>query len=437
MVKLYVLRILKLVIETKSYTKKVVNFLRKIDIELFLVLFLLSGMFKSLFFSFSGDNSTSIPFTLIFGGLLVTMVLVKKEYSIQRLKNEFTKHVFLILFFIWCSLSTFYTSSENYVWYKLIALGTNLLAFYSVIITNKINVKKFTLYFSFFLLFFSLFFFIINPNSLSKNFPFHAYFNEVYIQGWYLTLGQFFAANIFLAFHLKNDKRIIYLLLVSINLILLFAGRFPIIMALFSLTLLSIYLVITKKIDREILLQLIKSVLVILFINGAFYLTSSNYKEIIKRTVYRFEVLSSNTEIDFEEKDHQLSAKDNNYSFNKRLEYFIFSKENIFKSSKSVLIGYGLGSFSKEFSNEDKRLYPHNIILEIFFELGIIGLLIMIGLVLANIKIFKSFLTNFALLAVIILFLNAMKSSSIVDLRVLFALYAISIFHFKELKPKT
>jgi len=394
-------------------------------------------MFKSLFFSFSGDNSTSIPFTLIFGGLLVTMVLVKKEYSIQRLKNEFTKHVFLILFFIWCSLSTFYTSSENYVWYKLIALGTNFLAFYSVLIINKINVKKFTLYFSFFLLFFSLFFFIINPNSLSKNFPFHAYFNEVYIQGWYLTLGQFFAANIFLAFHLKNDKRIIYLLLVSINLILLFAGRFPIIMALFSLTLLSIYLLITKKIDREILLQLIKSVLVILFINGAFYLTSSNYKEIIKRTVYRFEVLSSNTEIDFEENDYQLSTKDNNYSFNKRLEYFIFSKENIFKSSKSVLIGYGLGSFSNEFSNEDKRLYPHNIILEIFFELGIIGLLIMIGLVLANIKIFKSFLTNFALLAVIILFLNAMKSSSIVDLRVLFALYAISIFHFKELKPKT
>ena len=414
-----------------------VNFIRKIDIELFLVLFLLSGMFKSLFFSFWGDKSTSIPFTIIFGGLLVTMVLAKKEYSIQRLKNEFTKHVFLILFFIWCFISTFYTSSENYVWYKIVALGTNILAFYSVLIINKINVEKFTLYFSFFLLFFSLFFFIINPNSLSKNFPFHAYFNEVYIQGWYLTLGQFFAANIFLAFHLKNDKRIIYLLLVSINLILLFAGRFPIIMALFSLNLLSIYLVITKKIDREILLQLIKSVLVILFINGAFYLTSSNYKEIIKRTVYRFEVLSSNTEIDFEENDYQLSTKDNNYSFNKRLEYFIFSKENIFKSSKSVLIGYGLGSFSNEFSNEDKRLYPHNIILEIFFELGIIGLLIMIGLVLANIKIFKSFLTNFALLAVIILFLNAMKSSSIVDLRVLFALYAISIFHFKELKPKT
>lgn len=227
------------------------------------------------------------------------------------------------------------------------------------------------------------------------------------------------------------------MLLVSFNLIFLFAGRFPIIIGLFSIAILSTYLLITKKINREILLQLIKSVVVILFINGAFYLTSSNYKEIIKRTVYRFEVLSSNTEIDFEEKDHQLSNKDNNYSYNKRLEYFIFSKENIFKSSKSILIGYGLGSFSKEFSNEDKRLYPHNIILEIFFELGIIGLLLMLGLVITNIKIFKSFLTNFALLAVIILFLNAMKSSSIVDLRVLFALYAISIFHFKELKPKT
>ena len=414
-----------------------INFFRKIDIELFLVLFLLSGMFKSLFFSFSGDNSTSIPFTLIFGGLLVTMVLVKKEFSIKRLKNEFTKHVFLILFFIWCFISTFYTSSENYVWYKLIALGTNLLAFYSVLIINKLNVKKFTLYFSFFLFFFSLFFFIINPNSLSKNFPFHSYFNEVYIQGWYLTLGQFLAANIFLIFHLKNHKRIIYLLLVSINIILLFAGRFPIIMGLFSLTILSIYLIINKKVDREMLQKLIKSVTVILFINGVFYLNSSNYKEIIKRTIYRFEVLSSSTEINFEENDQQLSTKDNNYSYNKRLEYFIFSKEKIFENSKSIVLGYGLGSFSKEFSNEDKRLYPHNIILEILFELGLIGLLIMLGLVLANIKIFKSYLTNFTLLAVIILFFNAMKSSSIVDLRVLFALYAISIFHLKELKPKT
>ena len=413
-----------------------VNFLRKIDIELFLVLFLLSGMFKSLFFSFSGDNVNSIPFTLIFGGLLVTMVLVKKEFSIQRLKNEITKHVFLILFFIWCFISTFYTSSENYVWYKLIALGTNLLAFYSILIINKINVKKFTLYFSFFLFFFSLFFFVINPNSLSKNFPFHSYFNEVYIQGWYLTLSQFLAANIFLVFYLKDHKRIIYMLLFSFNLVLLFAGRFPIIIGLFSIVILSTYLLITKKINREILLQLIKSVVVILLINGAFYLTSSNYKEIIKRTVYRFEVLSSNTEIDFEENDYQFSNKDNNYSYNKRLEYFIFSKEKIFKNSKSIILGYGLGSFSKEFSNEDKRLYPHNIILEIVFELGFVGLIIMLGLVVANINIFKSYLTNFALLAVIVLFLNAMKSSSIVDLRVLFALYAISILQSKELKPK-
>ena len=414
-----------------------VDFLKKIDIELFLVLFLLSGMFKSLFLSFSEDNSTLIPFTLIFGGLLVTMILVKKEFSIQRLKKEFTKHVFLILFFIWCFISTFYTSSENYVWYKLIALGTNFLAFYSVLIINKINIKKFTLYFSFFLFFFSLFFFVINPNSLSKNFPFHAHFNEIYIQGWYLTLGQFLAANIFLILYFKNHKRIIYLLLVTFNLIILFAGRFPIIMGLFSLAVLSIYLIISKKINREIVVQLIKSVVLILFINGTFYLSSNNYKEILKRTVFRFEVLFSNTEINFEENDNQLYTKNKNYSYNKRLEFFNFSKEKIFQNSKSIFLGYGLGSFSNEFSNEDKRLYPHNIILEIVFELGFIGLLIMLGLVLANIKIFKNYLSNFALLAVIILFFNAMKSSSIVDLRVLFALYSISIFHFKELKPKT
>ena len=59
-------------------------------------------------------------------------------------------------------------------------------------------------------------------------------------------------------------------------------------MGFFSLAILSIYLVITKKINKEILLHLLKSVVLILFINGTFYVTSSNYKEIIKSFINLF-----------------------------------------------------------------------------------------------------------------------------------------------------
>jgi len=57
--------------------------------------------------------------------------------------------------------------------------------------------------------------------------------------------------------------------------------------------------------------------------------------------------------------------ENDNKSVSTRYEQYVFSKEKIFKNAKSITIGYGLGSFSNEYEKEDKRLYPHNIVLEI------------------------------------------------------------------------
>ena len=77
--------------------------------------------------------------------------------------------------------------------------------------------------------------------------------------------------------------------------------------------------------------------------------------------------------------------------------------------------------------------YIHNIIVEIVFELGLIGLLLALAFLISNISSYKGFFANLALIATLTLLINSMKSSSIVDLRLLFALFAISIFHFNKL----
>ena len=412
-----------------------IKLLKKIDIEFYLILFLLSGMFKNLLFSIYGNN-IKIPLTIIFGILLILMIYIKDIYKLKRLKEEYKSFIFLLIFFVWSLFSISYSSSENYVWYKLLGLGTNFLAFFGVLIMKEISLKRFTKYFSYFIYFFSLIFFVINPNSISKNFIFHEYFNEIYIQGWYLVLGQFLIVNMLLIFSFSEKKKIIYNLLISLNIICLLGGRFPIVFALLVFFIISIYLIQKKYLTKKLLMQFFKSLTIIILINSVLNLSSKTYRSLLLRSVYRFEVLSSSfNDLNFlnDQENYQESLNQENNSFNKRLEYLLFSKTKIFENKSSLILGYGLGSFSNEYDQTDRRLYPHNIIVEIVFELGLIGLLLALAFLISNSSSYKGFFTNLALLAALTLLINSMKSSSIVDLRLLFALLAISIFHFNKL----
>ena len=412
-----------------------IKLLKKIDIEFYLILFLLSGMFKNLLFSIYGNN-IKIPLTIIFGILLILMIYIKDIFKLKRLKEEYKSFIFLLIFFVWSLFSISYSSSENYVWYKLLGLGTNFLAFFGVLIMKEISLKRFTKYFSYFTYFFSLIFFVINPNSISKNFIFHEYFNEIYIQGWYLVLGQFLIVNMLLIFSFSEKKKIIYNLLISLNIICLLGGRFPIVLALLVFFIISIYLIQKKYLTKKLLMQFFKSLTIIILINSVLNLSSKTYRSLLLRSVYRFEVLSSSfNDLNFlnDQENYQESLNQENNSFNKRLEYLLFSKTKIFENKSSLILGYGLGSFSNEYDQTDRRLYPHNIIIEIVFELGLIGLLLALAFLISNSSSYKGFFTNLALLAALTLLINSMKSSSIVDLRLLFALLAISIFHFNKL----
>ena len=82
------------------------------------------------------------------------------------------------------------------------------------------------------------------------------------------------------------------------------------------------------------------------------------------------------------------------------------------------------------------RLYPHNIILEILFELGFIGLLIfgyILYILWKNYSLYrKKYVSGFVLFYI---FLNLMKSNCLEDLRVYFSFIAIYIL-FQNRKSK-
>ena len=106
------------------------------------------------------------------------------------------------------------------------------------------------------------------------------------------------------------------------------------------------------------------------------------------------------------------SDNDMGDSANTRVELIYFSIAHIFSSVFVFLFGTGIGSFGYEWTGVDMRLYPHNIILEILFELGFIGLLIfgyILYILWKNYSLYrKKYVSGFVLFYI---FLNLMKSN--------------------------
>lgn len=96
----------------------------------------------------------------------------------------------------------------------------------------------------------------------------------------------------------------------------------------------------------------------------------------------------------------------NDYSALERLSYFA----KLFESKIDPLWGFGLGNFGWIILNATERVYPHNIFLEIFFEIGIFPTLIFIYLLI------KTFQTKYKNAIYFLFFISFMNSNFSGDL---------------------
>jgi O-antigen ligase len=381
--------------------------------EIIFILFLISGILKTISVYLA---IYYIDLTMIFA-LLMLILLVIDIYNtrgiIQINKISLFSIILILLLFIWIIFSTYYKSSTLYVYDKILRFFTIILGFIYPFITKEFSVKKFLKYFVLIVLVISIIYIPLffnahmeyNSSKIAKKL-----FNAYLIVGYLSSIA--FFINIFNNLFLPINKFIISFSLFTI--LILTGARGPLLILLFVLTIHIVTLI--HKIKMPNIKVLIFSIL-ILFISIPYISKYVSLDGMIERTYKRLTALE-NLNKDTASKERLNHIK------------FVLDKTNI----SIILTGYGFGSYAQEKISKDVRLYPHNILLEVFFELGLIGLtLFSIFLILIIYELSKH--KQFWLFGLfILLFLNSLKSLSIVDSRVMFGLLSIILLTNSKIK---
>ena len=313
--------------------------------------------------------------------------------------------------------SLFYTSSQHYVYEKILQFFTVLLGFIYPLFIKKFSVEKFLKWFIIIatgltIVFFPLF--ITGYKSFSTAYANFQSNPLLSIYQSYLTMGYIIGItliiNTFLSILPTMFRFPISLFLL---IVLTTTGARGPLFGFIAVTLLFIIYNGFKIKRPKILTMLIGSILIVFM--GTYALTKLDIGSLLERTYDRIVTI----EKDSSANDRLVRAQ------------FVLSKVD----TEHILVGYGFGSFGYEYTRYDVRSYPHNMIFEILFELGIFGILVygtFIISILRQLIRTKKFLP-WALF--IFLFFNSMKSLSLSDSRILFGFFAvILIYHTYQKK---
>ena len=388
-------------------------------IELIYVLFLFSGLIKA-FLNFAGFGWVFFDFTLLCAIILIGWYLVHFSH------NFFFKNLFhiirssrsivftVLIFYLWMIFTLIYTRSPGYCYTKIFLFLTVVLAVVFPFIYRGFDAGRFFHWFSYVGTGLIFIYTALFPSIYTS------YLSDVEYRGMvvkYLDIGYLAGALLLiLAFACPRMKPFVKLLLIGINAwtMIVSAARGPLIFLLFVLLIkfaVSSFIYIKKS--RKLYLKNILYVTAGLGIfAGAFYYLMDRYALLLERSVTRLLMLL----------DPQYGA-----SIVTRISQVSFSLDKIFENAGNFFFGLGIGSFGILYEGLDERLYPHNAILEIWFELGIVGVICFVLLVLLYFKKIR-FNLNF-LLIFVYLFLNSMKSYSLVDSRVMFGILSVLILY--------
>lgn len=441
-------------------------------IEYLLVTYTFTGLIKALLITLGIE--LPIDFTLLIGLLLVSSTLfhffkentISLDFFRQKNRKEKITIVSAILFYCLILLSISFNNPEklDYPDKKAFYFLANLVPLFSVFLLPHIALHKFTRYFLAYSLFFSLFYFIASPNSkyyfpdrnfildysnlktigltigLKSGIAAILMFSIKKKKNWWLSLFIFF---LFITFHTASRGSFIFLLLV---LIFYFLTQRKQIIRYFrslkksfikkSLGILGVTLILISSliVTNEYRYDTIRraSVRMGILINYAssVFLSSDeiNTQENASKNTSNEEKDEKNTTDVHQDDD----AKDNNKSVNYRLEQIKWVINKL-GNKDYFLFGIGFGTYGYYCCNEDGRSnYPHNIFLEAFIELGVLGFILMTTIIVIAFLSWKEKKNDFTLFVYgcvfLFFFLNMQKSFSLVDIREFFMLSSILIF---------
>ncbi|WP_417291661.1 O-antigen ligase family protein [Corallibacter sp.] len=347
-----------------------------------------------------------IDLTLL--SLLVLIVLVITNRRKMDLLNSYllvkTEVNTIVFFGILYSLTSIYTISGNYYLEKIAYLWIAIFSFLlPVIFLNEES--KLTRFFKMFNLFS-----VVVMMMLAYLFITSKWYVFITKQDDYENIPNYLAIGsllgVFIIFNIKRKKIKVKLLsIIAIVFMFLLSGRGPII-GLGVVYLLYLFLD-SKKIKNILFISILFAVVYL-----GYQKFSSSSEEVIN-TANRFSTV-----------------------FNENPRYKQLEKSLIIISD-NLFFGVGIGGYGMASDNVDKFWHPHNIILEIFSESGFFITFIFLYL------LFKIFIVNnlkvsykrekvIFIIASIYLFIQAMKSGGIPDMRVTFFWLGFMTFVMKK-----
>lgn len=383
--------------------------------EFIFMLFLYAGRFK-------GDLRFSwIPVDLTLLFFLISIVF--GIYIVLRKRNGFTRSSIYILssyliFLVYIMLSLFWSTSQIYAIEKTLSMFTLVLWAITgsavIIASEEKRLKRFLISILLMSLWIAVEALYVFSNQTGG-------FINV-LGGNYLSAGRSIGFGIIILItyiFFVNMKKSTLLISISILTIFLFViitmgSRGPF---LSLAPLIFIFFYAPFKIWGKMI-----------FVTKKAYLTFAVLMGLIISSIYIFSL----EKIPLTLKRLMLLFNNNNYgaSANTRIDYY---QESLNIWSENIIWGKGIGSWPVEMNLGDERGYPHNILLEIGVELGIIGLvlfLLIISIGIRNITLNSKH--DFFSITIIMLFLcmaiNTMISGDMPDNRLLFTIIGLMAF---------
>ena len=115
---------------------------------------------------------------------------------------------------------------------------------------------------------------------------------------------------------------------------------------------------------------------------------------------------------------------DTDKSSQARIDMISYSIQEIFTNFKTFFIGNGVGSFGVDFLGKEVLEYPHIIFLEVWYELGILGFILIVTFLIAPL-LFKRNIIYISFLLLILF--DSIKSLNLLNMWITVIIYSIII----------
>jgi len=400
--------------------------------EFAFTLLLLSGTLKAIMplLGISG-----IPDLTLVSAFLVTIIMiVHMKTTLYKLSSKKVELIgILTLFYLFMIFSLGYTSSPSASIIKTINFGTMALAFYFPLLVKDFNLHKFISSLTVLIFISSVVFLNFYTKYLDRDAAMILSMGEAearQMTSLYLTVSWLNGILVLFYFFKKNQTSWIQWSILSIAFIFLISagGRGPLIFAILVLGVYFLYQLL-QTFNTFRLKKLIIPVLILISITASTIFIVSNTDitknnkslKLVDNTINRLMELSN--------------TKDGGASAHSRIENANFS---IAKINQNPFWGYGVGSYAYEKEHIDILDYPHNLFLEVWFELGFLPLIIFLFLFY---RVYTNIDPNQCAWCLALYFyfiLNILKSSSLIDIRMMLGFYAIFItIEYIEEKAKS